>query len=406
MPAFDYKAIDKTGKRVRGSLSADSERQVRRQLREMQLFPERIVSVGHAKQVQSKTSWFARFNTRFPPFELALVMRQLGILINSGLPLDSALKMLVDQAENKRQGRFVEALRSEINEGRSMSAALSRSPFAIPENIIASIGVGEETGHLHSVLLRLADELELGAQNRQALSRALIYPVTLLVTAFIVVGILMIWVVPRITTVFVSARQELPWITQWVVAISHFFQSYGLPLIVLIAVVLVVGRLLLVDGGRRTRWHGFLLQIPGFGPWFRMSAIADWSRSLGTLLASGVPAMGALRISSSVVTNLYLRQKLDKVTELMRRGNSLHGALREADVGSAFLLHMVNSGEASSELDVMLQRVADYYTARLNASIETFLKLFNPVLIIFLGIVVLGIVAAVMLPLLEMNNMV
>lgn len=405
MPAFDYRALDFAGKKVRGSLSAESERQVRRQLREMNLIPEKISQVQSAKASKEK-SRFSAFSNRLSPFELALVLRQLGILINSGLPLDAALKMLIDQAESARQRRLVESLRAEINEGQSMSAAMRRSPFVLPDSVIASIGVGEETGHLHSVLVRLADELERSAENRQTFSRAIIYPVTLLLTAAVVISVLMVWVVPRITTVFVSARQELPIITQVVITISDLIRGYGLYALILMVVGIVGGRLLLVDGSRRLRWHKMLLQVPGLGRWIRMASIADWSRSLGTLLSSGVPAMGALRISSSVVGNLYLKQKLEQVTELMRRGNSLHSALREVDLGSAFLLHMVGSGEASSELDTMLQRVADYYSSRLNASVETFLKLLNPILIVLLGILVLGIVAAVMLPILEMNDMV
>lgn len=405
MPAFDYRAMDLAGKKVRGSLSAESERQVRRQLREMNLIPERISQVQSAKTSQAK-SRFGSLGNRLGAFELALLLRQMGILINSGLPLDAALKMLIEQAENARQRRLVESLRAEINEGQSMSAAMRRSPFVLPDNVIASIGVGEETGHLHSVLLRLADELERGAENRQTFSRAIIYPVTLLITAAVVISVLMVWVVPKITTVFVSARQELPMITQVVIAISDLVRNYGAYCLALLVVALVVGQLLLIDSSRRLRWHKFLLGVPGLGRWIRMASIADWSRSLGTLLASGVPAMGALRISSSVVTNLYLKAKLEQVTELMRRGNSLHSALREVDMGSAFLLHMVGSGEASSELDTMLQRVADYYSSRLNASVETFLKLLNPILIVLLGVLVLGIVAAVMLPILEMNDMV
>ncbi len=422
MPAFDYRAVDRNGVTVSGSLTAESERQVRRQLREMQLFPERITVVGQARNSQTPGSQAAGTETRagrrawtlgrlrtgyrLSNLDLALVLRQMGILLNSGLALDATLKMLGEQSESASQRRFVESMRAEINEGRSVSAALRRSPMQVPDSVIASISVGEETGHLHTVLLRLADEIELAAGNRQTLGRALVYPLTLLATAAVVVAVLMVWVVPRITTVFVSARQELPWITLLVVGLSDFFLAYGWWLLGGLILLLAGFRLWLIDQERRHGWHRLLVRMPGVGPWLRMSAVADWARSLGVLLASGVPAMGALRIAASVVSNLYMRRKFEQVTELMRRGNSLHAALREVDTGSAFLLHMVGSGEASSELDTMLQRVADYYQARLRSSVDTFLKLVNPLLIVLLGVMVLGIVAAVMLPLLEMNNMV
>jgi len=149
-----------------------------------------------------------------------------------------------------------------------------------------------------------------------------------------------------------------------------------------------------------------MLTMPGLGRWIRMANIADWSRSLGVLLSNGVPALAALKISSSVVTNLHLRSKMEGVTEAMRQGSTLHKALLEGDVGSGFLVHMVGSGEASSELDKMLLRVSDYYSLRLNNAVEVFLKLINPILIVFMGVIILSVVAAVMLPIMDMNNMI
>ncbi len=154
------------------------------------------------------------------------------------------------------------------------------------------------------------------------------------------------------------------------------------------------------------QWHGFLLQIPGLGDWMRMSDLADWSRSLGILLSSGVPALAALKIASSTMSNLLLRKKMEAVTESMRQGSSLQKSLTENNIGSGFLTHMIGSGEASSQLDQMLLRVADYYSLRLKNAVEVFLKIFNPVLIIIMGMIILSIVAAVMLPIMDMNNMI
>ena len=160
------------------------------------------------------------------------------------------------------------------------------------------------------------------------------------------------------------------------------------------------------DPARKERWHAFMLTLPGFGRWIRMANIADWSRSLGVLLSNGVPALAALKISSAVVSNLSLRSKMETVTESMRQGSALYKALQDSDVGSGFLVHMVGSGEASSELDEMLLRVADYYSLRLKNAVEVFLKLINPILVIFMGMVILSVVAAAMLPIMDMNNMI
>lgn len=403
MPAFDYAAYDPSGKRVSGVISADSERHARRLLKDKKLLPSELSEVSQTTVTKkSGTRRRARVNN----FDLSLLLQQQAILIESGLPLEDALRMTIEQAETEKQRRMLQSWRSEIIEGRSFSEALRRSPYKIPESIIAGISVGEESGHLHKVLMRLAEDLESSAENRKTISRAMIYPATLISTSIIVVAIMMVWVVPKITAIFMSSNRELPFITRIVINLSEFTQTYGLfLLIVLVGLYLGFARAMR-DPQRKRRWHRFMLTMPGLGRWIRMANIADWSRSLGVLLSNGVPALAALKISSSVVTNLDLRSKMEGVTEAMRQGSTLHSALQAGDVGSGFLVHMVGSGEASSELDKMLLRVSDYYSLRLNNAVEVFLKLINPILIIFMGVIILSVVAAVMLPIMDMNNMI
>ena len=403
MPAFDYSAYNDAGKLVDGLISADSERHARRLLKEKNLLPASLSEVG---QKTTKSGTRRGREARVNNFDLSLLLQQQAILIQSGLPLEDALRMTIEQAETDKQRRMVESWRTEIVEGRSFSEALRRSPYKIPEAVIAGVGVGEEAGHLDRVLMRLAEDLETSAENRKTVTRALIYPATLISTSIIVVAIMMVWVVPKITAIFVSSNRELPLITRIVIGLSDFTQHYGIYLLlVLIAAALLIMRLMR-DPVRKTRWHGVILKMPGLGRWTLMANIADWSRSLGVLLNNGVPALAALKISSAVVSNLFLRDKMEQVTEAMRRGSSLQKALEDNSIGSGFLIHMVGSGEASSELDKMLIRVADYYSLRLANAIEVFLKLINPILIIFMGMIILSVVAAVMLPIMDMNNMV
>ncbi len=402
MPAFDYAAYDPSGKRVSGVISADSERHARRLLKDKKLLPSELSEVSQTETKKSGSRRQARVNN----FDLSLLLQQQAILIESGLPLEDALRMTIEQAETEKQRRMLQSWRSEIIEGRSFSEALRRSPYKIPESIIAGISVGEESGHLHKVLMRLAEDLETSAENRKTISRAMIYPATLISTSIIVVAIMMVWVVPKITAIFVSSNRELPLVTRIVINLSEFTQNYGLFFaVVMVALYLGFARAMR-DPQRKKRWHSFMLTMPGLGRWIRMANIADWSRSLGVLLSNGVPALAALKISSSVVTNLDLRSKMEGVTEAMRQGSTLHSALQSSDIGSGFLVHMVGSGEASSELDKMLLRVSDYYSLRLNNAVEVFLKLINPILIIFMGVIILSVVAAVMLPIMDMNNMI
>ena len=189
MPAFDYSAYNKTGKLISGVISADSDRQARRLLKDRGLLPSALAEVGE-KKIGKITS--SRREARVNNFDLSLLLQQQAILIQSGLPLEEALRMTIEQAETDRQRRMVESWRSEIKEGRSFSEALRRSPYKIPESIIAGVGVGEESGHLHRVLMRLAEDLESNAENRKTISRAMIYPATLIATSIVVVSIMMV----------------------------------------------------------------------------------------------------------------------------------------------------------------------------------------------------------------------
>lgn len=401
MPTYDYAAYDVSGKLVDGVVSADSERHARRLLKEKKLLPSKLSEVAKS----TSKSKFGR-SSKVNEFDLSLVLQQQAILIQSGLPLEDAMRMTIEQAETDRQKRMVESWRSEIIEGRSFSEAMRRSPYKIPESVLAGVGVGEESGHLHTVLMRLAEDIETSAENKKTVTRALIYPATLLGASLLVVAMMMVWVVPKITAIFISSNRELPTITKVIMAISDFTQDHGLMVLLIGIIVAAVSSWLLRDDGRRRRWHQIILSMPGLGRWTTMANVADWSRSLGVLLGNGVPALAALKISSAVVSNLHMRSKMEQVTESMRRGTSLQKALEENQVGSGFLVHMVGSGEASSELDKMLMRVSEYYSLRLSNAVEVFLKLINPVLIIFMGGIILSVVAAVMLPIMDMGNMV
>ena len=401
MPAFDYSAYNTDGKLVDGVIAADSERQARRLLKDKKLLPSTLSEVNQASK---KTGYRIGRQAKVDNFDLSLLLHQQAILIQSGLPLEESLRMTIEQAETDKQRRMVESWRSEITEGRSFSEALRRSPYKIPDSVIAGVGVGEESGHLHKILLRLAEELETSAANRKTITRALVYPMTLISVSVIMISMMMVWVVPKITAVFASSNRELPLITKVVVSLSDFTQDYGLYVLGLIILSVLSFRQAMQNTARKQRWHAFILTLPGVGRWVRMADISDWARSLGVLLNSGVPALAALDISSAVVSNLSLQSKFKKVTEAMRQGTSLHKALEDNLDGSGFLVHMVGSGEASSELDKMLLRVAEYYSVRLNNAVEVFLKLLNPILIILMGAMILGIVAAIMLPIMDMNN--
>ena len=396
MQTFDYKAYDRGGKAKTGSLTAESERQARQQLRELGLMPESLKPVTSATTAR----WF---EPKISVADLALLMRQMATLVTSGLPLEESLRLISDQSDAPLQQRMVQAWRSELVQGYSFSQAIERSPFTVPANVLASIAVGEETGHLHEVLERLADDLEVGMDNRQTLIKALIYPLMMIIFAIMVVIVMMVVVVPQVVDVFASMRQELPLLTRIMIKSSNFVVAYGAAMGTVFVGSIVLFLVMLRDVQRKKQFHQWLLGVPKIGQWIVLANLSDWCRSLGMLLGSGVPALVALRISSSVVANLALRAQLDEAAEKVRQGSSLHAALKSQSL-PGFMLHMIGSGEASSQLDTMLLKVSEYYAVRLRTTVDTLLKLLEPLLVVLMGGVVLLIIGSVMLPIVNMNQ--
>ncbi|MAT50972.1 MAG: general secretion pathway protein GspF [Porticoccaceae bacterium] len=400
MPTFEYQAYDRAGQMVRSASAADSMRQLRRELIERGLF---VTDVREIRPRSPRRRWLS---PRIRLADLSLLMRQLAILVNSGMALEEALRLVSDQTEQPVQKQALESWREGVASGYSFSASLKKSSFAISERVVAAIGVAEETGHLHKVLTRVADELEEGNDNRQTLMKGLIYPAVMIVVAIAVIGVMVGYVVPQVAKVFVNARQELPLLTRATIALSDFLRVFGLPLLGLVAASVTGFWLSLRNPARRLRWHRFLLSAPLIGNWLLLAALADWCRSMGTLLHSGVPVLSALSISAAGVSNRHLRQRLEAVGEKVRQGNSLFQSLKAEPLMPGFMLHMVSSGESSSELDTMLIRVSDYYSTRLKNTVDTLLKLLEPALVVFMGLVVLLIVGAVLVPIVKMNQLI
>lgn len=399
MQAYNYLAYDSDGKTRKGVLEADSERHLRQQLREQSLTPIEVSSVGAARTL-------FQFRRRLGRGDLMLMTRQLATLLGSGMPLEACLRLMAEQAENVQVKRLVSAIRSHLTEGRTLAYALQNAPAAFPSDYIATVSAGEETGHLSQVLERLADEVEQSGQARQSLMTALIYPMLMLTVATAVIILLLVNVVPQVTRVFVQMNQELPPLTASLIALSDWLQNYGIYLLVLLVGSLTIFLLILRNRDARERWHRFLLRVPRFGYWLVVGNIAGWARSLGVLLGSGVPIMESLRIAAERVGNLALRRNLHDVAERVREGDALHQALLKGKRFPPFLIHMVSSGESSGTLDNMLVKVADYYDHRIRTLVDAGLKMFEPLLVIIMGGIVLLIVMAVLVPIIQMNQLV
>ncbi len=405
MTAYRYRALNPKGKLVKGVLEGDSERQIRAQLRGQDLRPVEVTEANRAET--GKSTWsLSTFFSRISVSDLALITRQLATLVEANLPLDEALQAAAEQSRSSRIKGMLLQVRSRIAEGHTLAYAMGEFPRVFNEMYCAMVNAGEHAGYLGPVLQQLADYTEQRQYTGQKLKMAMIYPFILLGVAIAVVLMLLIFVVPELVGIFAHSRRELPALTRGLIATSDFFQLYGLWLVLGLVALFFICRHLLRDPGRKRRWHRALLKIPGISRVLIAMDTARFASTLSILMASGVPLLEALRIAGKVLTNLVLREDSEKVAERVQEGSSLNKALRQSGRFPPMMVHMVASGEASGELETMLERSATNQERELEMTLGTMMSLFEPLMVVFMGGMVLTIVLAILLPIFDLNTMV
>lgn len=405
MAAFEYQALDNKGKQHKGVLEADSSRQVRQQLRDKGWMP---LSVETSNDKQTKRSGFSLF-ARGPSLsipDLALITRQLATLIAAGLPIDEALKAVSEQSEKQSIKSMVLSIRAKVLEGHTLADALKEFPRAFPHLYRATVSAGEHAGHLDGVLNKLADYTEAQQAAHTKIKLAAMYPIILGIVALGIVIGLLTYVVPDIVEVFVRNGQELPGLTQAMLDLSHLITDYGLVIAALLAIVFSAFAYSLKNPKFKYRYHLFLLTAPGISGFTKSANTARYISTLAILTSSGVPLVEAMRIAAKVVENLPIQAGVKEATVSVSEGGSLSKALTATGYFSPMMLHMIASGESSGELDDMLARTSAQQQASLEATIEALVKMFEPMMLLVMGGMVAMIVAAIMLPILELQNMV
>jgi len=402
MPAFEYKALDARGKQKQGVLEADAPRAVRQQLRNRGLTP---LAVEPAVERQTGTSALRKAGS-ISSADLALVTRQLATLIQSAIPIEQALSAAAQQTEKPRIRSMLIAVRAKVMEGYALADSLALFPRAFPRLYRSTVAAGERAGHLDLVLNRLADYTEGRQEARQKIQLAAIYPIILSVVAIAIVVFLLTYVVPDIIEVFLKQGQELPALTQAMLTVSDFLAAWGLYLLVLLILGLLAFRFALTKPGFRLRFHKRLLHLPLVKGMVRGVSTARYASTLSILTTSGVPLVDAMRIAGEVLSNDYLRQQLQEAARKVSEGGSLHRSLEQTGYFPPMMLHMIASGEASGELDNMLERTARMQENTLQSQIAALVGLFEPMMLLVMGVVVLIIVLAIMLPILNMSNLV
>lgn len=404
MAAFAYKAIDKSGKNKSGVLEGDNARQIRQQLREKQLIPLEVEQVAEKERQSAKQ--FSLFKPKISASDLALLTRQLATLVESALPIEEALMAVAQQSEKPRQKNMMMAVRSKVVEGYNLADAMAEFPHVFDELFRAMVAAGEKSGHLDTVLNRLADYTEKRQQTRSQITQAMVYPTLMMFFAMGIVILLLTVVVPKIVGQFDHMGQDLPTITKVLISVSEWMQNYGLLLIVIFALLGVVLSRVLQQPAMKKRYHHFILGLPLLGKVSKGLNTARFARTLSILTSSSVPLLESMKISSDVLANLYIRDEVKGASVNVKEGSSLRAALERTKMFPPMMMHMIASGERSGELTQMLGRAADNQDREFESLVGVSLKVFEPLLIVSMAGIVLFIVMAILQPILALNNMV
>jgi general secretion pathway protein F len=410
MAAFEYVAIDGAGHHQKGVMQGDAPRQIRQKLRESGLIPIEVTEIVEKKTLISAFSFREKINyflqRKLSSADLTLFTRQLATLVSAGMPIEEALRAVTEQTEKNHVKKILSAVHAKVLEGHSLAIALGSFPNVFSALYRASVAAGEQTGHLEEVLIRLADYTEKRQTIQQKVQQALIYPIIMLIVAFSIIAFLLTYVVPRIIGIFKDSGQELPAATQLLLSINHFISQYGWLLLLLIIIGIIAFQRALRYPKILFSWHKFILRLPVLGNMIKINNTAQFGRTLGTLSAAGVPVLDAMRIAADVVGNLPIRESVQVASERVKEGMAIYYALKQTTYFSPMSVHLVASGENSGQLEAMLERMADYQDQEITRAIEVGLSLFEPLLILTMGGIILFIVLAVLLPIFSLNQLV
>jgi general secretion pathway protein F len=403
MAAFEYQALDEAGRTRKGVIEADSARHARALLRDQALMPTKVnVTASQSTIKRSGVS----FQRKLGHLDRVLFTRQLATLIGSSLPIEAALAAVAEQAEKQHVKGLIMAIRSKVLEGHSLAVSLSDHSSSFNALYRATVTAGEQSGFLDKVLENLADYEERQFSATRNVEMAMVYPAVLLTMAVLIISGLMVYIVPDMVNVIVDTGQELPWFTTVLIGITDLMANYWWLLIIAVALSVLCIRWLLAQPRMRLRWDRMKFDMPLIQRITRSANAARYTNTLSILTRSGVPLVEAMHIASGVVSNQWLQRALTEATQRVSEGISLHISLGKVGQMPPMLLHMVAAGEQSGTLDAMLGRVADFQQSEVERVVSALVKLFEPLMLLLMGGVVLFIVMAILLPMLSMSQLV
>jgi general secretion pathway protein F len=422
MSLYAWKGLDGVGKAVGGTRDADGPKALRQSLRKDGIFITDLneVLAGRAKGLAAKATAggaagpkksllqrnvdFQQMMERVRPQEVAVFTRQLGTLLKAGIPLAESLGALADQSDNKKLERVLAGVRQKVNEGASMADTLAEHPTLFGDLYVNMVRSGEAAGNLDSVLMRLADFMDSQLALKSKVSGALTYPIIMMVLGSLVMGVLLIVVVPQITSVFADMGKTLPWNTQVLIFISQIAGNYWWALIPLgIGGYLVYRRWSRTPKGRALLDRA-MLKMWLIGPLVRFVGVARFSRTLSTMLSAGVPVLSALEITKKVLNNTVLEKVVEQARDAIREGESIAATLKKSGQFPSMMVHMVAVGERSGQLEAMLENVAGAYEREVEGKVARLTTILSPAIIVTMAMAVVFIVFSILTPILDMQN--
>ena len=405
MPVFEYKALDQSGRSIEGLKEADSPKTLRAVLRRDGVFLTEVLGQREAAEAARREVSVRRLRRRISSEDIAITTRQLAVLVGAGVPLVEALGALIDQVDHERMKRVVSDVRQRVNEGASLADAMAGHPKAFSTLYVNMIRAGESSGALEVVLVRLADFTEGQARLRSKVLGTLTYPAAMVLIGAVIMAILFSVVIPKVVKIFDDTKIVLPWTTRGLIAFTSFVHDFWWAL-ALVTGGAVWGLLRWREtAAGRAAWDRWVLGVPIFGTLIRPVAIARFSRTLSTLLKSGVPLLTALDIVKNVVGNVRLATVIDEARTAIQEGESIAAPLRRSGEFPPLVYHMVAIGERSGALEEMLTNVANAYESQVDTKIGALTSLLEPLLIVGMGVVVSFIVFSILMPILEINNL-
>jgi general secretion pathway protein F len=401
--AFEYTALDTTGRERKGILEGDTPRHIRQLLRERQLLPVAVQEVALKEAKRQRSFSLLR---GISAADLSLFTRQLATLVRAGLPLEEALLAVSQQTEKPRVQSIILGVRAKVMEGHTLADGFAEFPRVFPEIYRATVAAGEQAGHLDNVLERLADFTEGREQIRQKILAAMLYPMVLTVMCSGIVSLLLVFVVPKVVTVFEQSKQKLPLATQVLIAVSTFLRVDGLYLLIGGALAAFLIKRYLRNPEALRRFHRLQLRLPLAGKLARGFNTARFTRTFSILSGSSVPVLEALRIAGEVVTSLPMRDAVADAAARVREGAPIGRSLATHKLFPPMTIHLISSGESSGQLEEMLERAAIAQERELDALLAAMVGLLGPLLIVLMGLFVMGIVFAMLMPIFQMNQLI